>query len=391
MGRFWRTTRIGGSADPGGRVSFVGLRMGAVAYSESFGDPGHEPLYRQLRASGVPLLTHAYRNAELFPSDRVDVVPLTSGLIDFLAAGVRRLKTHHPYRLALSVELRLMDRMLQRSATAIHAYGGADGARIAPVARRLGCRLIATLRDTDVSEVSSAYGKALRDLFDASARILATAPAVEERLLELGCPAEKLELLPFGVPLRPMRPLRVVNGTVKVISVADLRPVNGMAELVDAVALARRMGAKLVLDIVGDGADRAKVQAAIERSQLSGHIRMHGTLLPHETRALLDNADVFVLNRRASDEQEVPPAILEAMVSGLCVVATREDSLRQVVRPDVTGVLLDKPDTNSLAGALVEVARDAGTRVALGAAGRAKVERDFDLAHTVERLRELYQ
>jgi hypothetical protein len=42
-------------------------------------------------------------------------------------------------------------------------------------------------------------------------------------------------------------------------------------------------------------------------------------------------------------------------------------------------------------GALVDTARDAGLRSALGAAGRACVERDFDLTHGVERLFELYQ
>ena len=368
--------------------------MGAVAYAEAFGQPGDEPFYRQLRATGIPLLTHVHDNADLFPYERVEVVPMQRRVVDSVVAGVRKLKTRHGYRLPMSMELQLMDRMLQLGATTIHAHRGAAAARIAPVGRRLDCRLIATFHDGELpEEAPSAYRKAIADVFKEFARILAVSPAVERQLRELGCPEDKLEVVPFGVALRPMRPRRTrTNGTpVRAITVTPLHPANGVAELVDAVALARRMGANLTLDIVGDGTDRDKVQRHIERSGLGKEVALRGDLVASEMHKLLDGCDLFVLNRRAPEGEELPASLLEAMASGLCIVTTKTGGVSDAIRDHVTGVLLDKPDTSKLASALVDTARDAALRSALGAAGRACVERDFDLARGVERLFELYQ
>jgi glycosyltransferase involved in cell wall biosynthesis len=368
--------------------------MGAVAYTEAFGEPGHEQLFRQLRASGVPLVTHAHHNADLFPYAAVDVVPLRANLADQVVAGVRRLRARHPYRLPMSVELKLMDTLLHRGATTVHAHHGASAARIAPVARRLDCRLLATFHHGDVADdARDEYRRALREVFSGAARVLATTRAVAKRVLALGCAEDRLEVLPFGVALRPMRPRRPHNNgsPVRVMTASRLHPANGVAEVVDAVALARRMGARLRLDVVGDGPDREEVMAHMARSGLGDDVRMCGDLSAAETRRLMDAADIFVLHRSAAEGDELPAALLEAMASGLCVLATRTGSVAEAIRHEVTGVLLDGPDVSGLAAALVRATREPGFRVAMGAAGRACVERDFDLAGGVERLFELYR
>ena len=153
--------------------------MGAVAYAEAFGKPGHEQFCRQLRATGIPLVTHVHDNADLFPYERVEVVPIQKRVLDDVVAGVRKLKTRHGYRLPMSVEVQLMDLLLSLGATTIHAHCGAAAARIAPVARRLDCRLITTFHDSELSdEPTGAYRKALKSVFEESARVLAVSHAV---------------------------------------------------------------------------------------------------------------------------------------------------------------------------------------------------------------------
>jgi glycosyltransferase involved in cell wall biosynthesis len=78
------------------------------------------------------------------------------------------------------------------------------------------------------------------------------------------------------------------------------------------------------------------------------------------------------------------------MTAGLCVVATRHGGAPDAVQDGVEGLLVEDAEATHLAQVLVEVSRDAGLRVALGAAARTRVDRDFNAARSVARLKELY-
>jgi glycosyltransferase involved in cell wall biosynthesis len=84
----------------------------------------------------------------------------------------------------------------------------------------------------------------------------------------------------------------------------------------------------------------------------------------------------------------VPVALIEAMAAGTPVVAADSGSVGELV-DGTTGLLVPHSDPAALAGALVRVARDPALRDQLRDAGRARVERDFDVARTTQRLRAL--
>src|SRR5262249_21761561 len=120
---------------------------------------------------------------------------------------------------------------------------------------------------------------------------------------------------------------------------------------------------------------------------LAEHVHFVGRV---EDERLLDYyaaADVFVLPS-SSEAQGI--VALEAMACGLPVVATAVGGLLGTIDDGETGLLVPPGDVDALATALVGLLRDAPARMALGAAARRTVEREFAWSNAVEATREVY-
>jgi glycosyltransferase involved in cell wall biosynthesis len=104
--------------------------------------------------------------------------------------------------------------------------------------------------------------------------------------------------------------------------------------------------------------------------------------------AVLAASDVFALT---SLSEAASLTVLEAMASGLPVVLTAVGGNPEMVRDGVEGALVPRGDHAATAAALLRLLDDGALARALGAAGRARVERDYLLGQTVERYWRVYQ
>jgi glycogen(starch) synthase len=144
-----------------------------------------------------------------------------------------------------------------------------------------------------------------------------------------------------------------------------------------------RSDARLVL--VGDGPMRAAVEAAVRRSPARDRITMSG-FVPHaEVPRVLASLDVLAL---PSAYEEMGSVLVEAMASGLPVVASRVGGIPEVVRDQETGLLVPPGDVDALADALDGLAGDPRRRERMCRAARQRaVEYSWpDLARRVEKL-----
>lgn len=103
---------------------------------------------------------------------------------------------------------------------------------------------------------------------------------------------------------------------------------------------------------------------------------------------LLHAADVFVLSSR---QEGFPITILEAMAAGKPVIATDVGGCAEAVVHGETGLIVPPENPEALAGALIDLLSDCQRAKEMGAAGRARVEREFTVDRMVDQHLELYE
>jgi glycosyltransferase involved in cell wall biosynthesis len=106
----------------------------------------------------------------------------------------------------------------------------------------------------------------------------------------------------------------------------------------------------------------------------------------NDVAAVLAAADIFAL---PSYFEGLPMSVIEAMLTGLPVVASDIDGPREQVVPGVTGLLVSPRQVSPLADALVRLASDPVLRAAMGAAGRTRAVELYDEARVVARTLDL--
>ena len=173
----------------------------------------------------------------------------------------------------------------------------------------------------------------------------------------------------------------------RMLFVGRLAGIKGVPVLLAALAdlAARRPAARLAL--VGDGPERAAIEAEAARLGVAERVEFLGYLGQAEVAAELARSDLFVL---PSFAEGVPVVLMEAMASGLPVVATRVAGVGELVEDGVAGRLVAPGDIASLTAAIEALLADPERRAAMGRAGRAKVEAEFDVRREAARLAALF-
>ena len=181
--------------------------------------------------------------------------------------------------------------------------------------------------------------------------------------------ARKLRVIRNGVAPRPARPARA-PGPFRFVAVGRLDPRKGLDLALDA--LARVPGAHL--DVVGDGAQRAALVAQAARAGLAGRVTFHGHVA--DPTPLVAGADAAL---SAAADEGLGLALLEAMASGVPVVAVPVGGLLEVVQDGETGWLAGARSAEALAAAMRAAAADWRAARRLGDAARHRAESCFSL------------
>ncbi len=189
-----------------------------------------------------------------------------------------------------------------------------------------------------------------------AARVICITEALRRFNVErVGLPPEKLVVVPYGLDEPPVawgpNELELPEGKL-VVAVSRLVPQKGLDVAVEAMA-----GIDATLVVLGEGPERERLEALA---------REHGVrlLLPGrvgDVAAILRRADLLVHPARW---EGFGLALLEAMLCGLPVVATRVSSIPEIVLDGETGVLVPPDDSRALAAALAARPRRPGRRSA---------------------------
>jgi len=218
-------------------------------------------------------------------------------------------------------------------------------------------------------------------------RFIALSRDLERYLLaSVGIPSSKVVRITNGVDLDRFRPDERRPGAPVVIgSVTRMQEVKDPLTLARAFVLLLKRGADARLVLVGDGPLLSRVRGQFEDAGVSSRVTLAGRR--DDVPRVMRSFDIFCLSSRV---EGISNTILEAMASGLPVVATGAGGNAELVENGVTGTLVPPRDPELLADVLARYVDDENLRRTQGLAGRARAEREFGLEGMVARYLGVY-
>lgn len=173
--------------------------------------------------------------------------------------------------------------------------------------------------------------------------------------------------------------------TPTLMHISNFRPLKRLEDVVRIFALVRgSMDARLVL--VGDGPDYGKTRALVESLGLSSSVQFLGVV--EEPEPILKAADVLLL---PSETESFGLTALEAMASGVPVVASAVGGLPEVVEHGVTGFLAPVGDVEAMAGYCLKLLESCAARKRYGTAARHRAAGEFDFQKIVPQYEAVYR
>lgn len=233
-----------------------------------------------------------------------------------------------------------------------------------------------------------AYTEEQIELIRRHCHILTLSPLLIPKAIDAFGEPIKASGLPNWIPDRGVGPRRDrSNGTCVFATVSRLVPRKGLDIFVEAMGIVsvKAKGADAV--VVGDGPLMGDLRQAARASRARVHFT--GQLTPDEVQEILHTkVDVFVL---ASEDEGLPMTIIEAMASGLPIIATPVGAVPDLVRDAENGCLVPVGDVSALAEAMYLLATDPQRRLAMGNASRARYLAHFTQAAVWPKLEALYR
>jgi glycosyltransferase involved in cell wall biosynthesis len=225
--------------------------------------------------------------------------------------------------------------------------------------------------------------------------VLSVSSRLAERIARATAfPLERITVIRNGVDLARFgltgpRDARAALGLPKdriiIGAVGRLVPVKDHATLIAAIARLRQRGIDVMAVIAGDGPLRPELETLAAASGVGDRVRLLG--YRPDVAAVLAALDVFVM---CSQSEGLSNTILEAMATGLPVVATAVGGTDELVEPGVSGLLVPPGSPAELADALAVLAGSGPCRARMGEAGRARARAEFSLSAMVRRYEDLY-
>jgi colanic acid/amylovoran biosynthesis glycosyltransferase len=362
-------------------------------------------VYRQIAGlqSFEPLiLTHKRRNADDFPFDEKRIVTLPRPATRELRRFWSRHISHRPWQYYRSEINRIEDVLRKHDATILHIWFGHIGMHLLPLLRSKtrSCPAVVSFHGADagVGLQKTNHLEIARAVFDHADAVLVRSESLATELRQLGCPEDKIYLQRTGLPLDewPLAESREdpEDGSWHLVQTCRLIEKKAIDVTLRAVALARETFPNLRLTVAGDGPLRGDLDVLTSDLDLNDAVRFTGFLDQVEMQKLYTSAHAFVHPSRVGTDgnrEGVPNAMLEAMATGLPVIATEHGGIPDAVDDGVSGFLVGEDEVDALAQAMVKMFSDPTRRNEMGRAARDSVVERFEQKQQMAALEEVYR
>ena len=281
----------------------------------------------------------------------------------------------------------------------IHCHFGPIGKFVAKLrdADALAGRLVTVFHGIDVSAYVRDRPDYYRSLFAVGDLFLPISRTWQSKLIELGCDPCRTAVHRMGVNVHrypfqfrryePNRPFRI-------LTVGRMVEKKGIEYGLRAIAELIRQGVSVHYALVGDGPLRAGLENLVRALGITTCVRFLGWQDQVAVSALMEASDVLLapsVTTAEGDQEGIPVTLMEAMASGLLVVATAHSGIPELVKHDHSGLLVPERDVPALVGTLIHLIHTPDSWPRMSLAARERVLDEFEVTKLNEALVRRYQ
>jgi glycosyltransferase involved in cell wall biosynthesis len=235
------------------------------------------------------------------------------------------------------------------------------------------------------------YSNRLEQLLQEAHCCTAISEFIRSKLIEQGCPPEKIVVHYVGVDLEQFKADPKVPREPIVLFVGRLVEKKGCEYLIRAMAKVQAESPEAELVVIGDGPLRSTLEAQAQNSLK--RYRFLGAQSPEVVQAWMNRAWVFSVPSiiaQTGDAEGFGMVFTEAQAMQLPVVSFATGGIPEAVAHDRTGFLASEGDWETLAKYLLRFFQDYELRERFAVEGRRWVEQEFDLKRNTLKLDRLY-
>jgi glycosyltransferase involved in cell wall biosynthesis len=206
----------------------------------------------------------------------------------------------------------------------------------------------------------------------------------------VGCDlSDKISHIHHGIELAKYDPApAAANNPPLILSVGQLAPRKGFAQLLQACARLKNRGYDFTCEIVGEGPQRAELERLIAVLGLEQRVTLCGAQSHEEVIEKYRRATIFALaciETADGDRDGFPNVLAEAMAMRVPVISTNISAIPELLEDGANGLLIESQDLDALTGAIARLLGDAALRGRLASAGRRTILDRFDVERNVQR------
>jgi colanic acid/amylovoran biosynthesis glycosyltransferase len=321
-------------------------------------------LINSLTAFDNHVFTTRTENLDIFPMRNLTVVKSESEYPGLAGkAGINLALSHFGPSGLLGMQVGLMNDI--PSATIFHGY------------------------DVSMLLHSPRWVEQYQTLFQFGSHCICISEVGRQRLINIGCRPDRVSVVHLGVDVSDFSPSEQnhVGNTareVRLLIVSRLAEKKGISYAMTALQRALERVPELKLRIVGDGEEREKLEALRHELGLEQHVLFLGAMDNAVLRNEMLGCHIYLqpsITAQDGDQEGIPVALMEALACGRPAIASRHSGIPELILDGRTGLLVEERDAEGLAAAIVRMVDNPDLARSIARAGRAWVEREFNL-HT---------
>jgi colanic acid/amylovoran biosynthesis glycosyltransferase len=258
-------------------------------------------------------------------------------------------------------------------------------------------KLVTAFHGYDLTSYLQTYGDHIYDfLFEFCDLCLPISDYWKRKLMELGCPSEKVIVHRMGVDVHQFQTDQTHNqnkNKIKILTIARLVEKKGIKFAIKAMASVVKEFEHFEYWIIGDGPLKAELEEKVIELGLKNYVIFKGWMTQTEIFDTMRNTDVLVapsITSTNGDQEGIPVVLMEGLMMQLPAISTIHSGIPELIQDGISGFLVPEKNVYSLSRKLLLLIQDSELRSKMGKAGRQFVNEHFNVDKLNDQLVDIY-